>query len=229
METDSVPVGIAPTYTISRVVLSDAVCLVRGDRHYTTDYSTQALTNWGYNEVQYDLNINHGCCFYKLFLRAFPTHFKDNSVYAHYPMVIPSENHRILTALNRADMFTWERPTFTPRLVEVNTLGGAKHVFDSSDKYKDVWQESISVLTDRKAGIPYSGDVSLSGDGWDGVVKAFYVHKMEELFREKSYVLGGSRHVDVVRDVGNLAGVSRLRLDTPPPLSPQTPLFLPLP
>lgn len=28
-------VGIAPTYTISRVILSDAVCLVRGDRFYT--------------------------------------------------------------------------------------------------------------------------------------------------------------------------------------------------
>lgn len=48
-------VGIAPTYTISRVILSDAVCLVRGDRHYTTDYNSRNLTNWGYNEVQYDL------------------------------------------------------------------------------------------------------------------------------------------------------------------------------
>jgi hypothetical protein len=48
-------VGIAPTYTISRVVLSDAVCLVRGDRFYTTDYTPRNLTNWGYNEVQYDL------------------------------------------------------------------------------------------------------------------------------------------------------------------------------
>lgn len=28
-------VGIAPTYTISRAILSDAVALVRGDRHYT--------------------------------------------------------------------------------------------------------------------------------------------------------------------------------------------------
>jgi len=28
-------VGIAPTYTLSRTVLSDAVALVRGDRFYT--------------------------------------------------------------------------------------------------------------------------------------------------------------------------------------------------
>lgn len=31
-------VGIAPTYTISRAVLSDAVALVRGDRHYTVTF-----------------------------------------------------------------------------------------------------------------------------------------------------------------------------------------------
>lgn len=31
-------VGIAPTYTISRAVLSDAVGLVRGDRFYTVSF-----------------------------------------------------------------------------------------------------------------------------------------------------------------------------------------------
>ena len=75
-----------PTYTISRVILSDAVCLTRGDRHYTTDYHPRNLTSWGYNEVSYDLNLNQGCVFYKLFIRAFPNHFKGDSVYAHYPM-----------------------------------------------------------------------------------------------------------------------------------------------
>ncbi len=59
-KTPMVPgVGIAPTYTISRGVLSDAVCLVRGDRHYTTDYNPRHLTNWGYNEVQYDIERQH--------------------------------------------------------------------------------------------------------------------------------------------------------------------------
>ena len=76
-------VGICPTHTISRVVLSDAVALVRGDRFYTLDWSPKNLTNWGYNEVAYDLNINQGCVFYKLMLRALPNHFKPNSIYAH--------------------------------------------------------------------------------------------------------------------------------------------------
>lgn len=30
--------------------------------------------------------MNQGCVFYKLFIRAFPNHFKGDSVYAHYPM-----------------------------------------------------------------------------------------------------------------------------------------------
>lgn len=37
-------VGIAPTYTISRAVLSDAVALVRGDRFYTVSYLTHAIS-----------------------------------------------------------------------------------------------------------------------------------------------------------------------------------------
>lgn len=76
-------VGICPTYTVSRVVLSDAVALVRGDRFYTIDYNPRNLTNWGFNEASYDLSINQGCVFYKLLLRALPNHFQPNSIYAH--------------------------------------------------------------------------------------------------------------------------------------------------
>lgn len=45
-----VGVGISPTYTISRAILSDAVALVRGDRFYTIDYTPKNLTNWGFTE-----------------------------------------------------------------------------------------------------------------------------------------------------------------------------------
>ena len=53
-------VGIAPSFTISRAILSDAVALVRGDRFYTIDYNPKNLTNWGYSEVQYDLGVQQG-------------------------------------------------------------------------------------------------------------------------------------------------------------------------
>ena len=87
--------GLCPSYTVSRAILSDAVGLVRGYRFYTVDYTPRNLTNWGFTEAGYDVNVDYGHVFYKLFLRAFPHHFRANSVYAHYPLVIPGENQKI--------------------------------------------------------------------------------------------------------------------------------------
>ncbi|POS70390.1 linoleate diol synthase [Diaporthe helianthi] len=194
-------VGIAPTYTISRVVLSDAVCLVRGDRHYTTDYSPRSLTSWGFNEVQYDLNVNHGCVFYKLLIRAFPDHFKQNSVYAHYPMVIPAENRRILESLKRDHLFTWDRPKYSPARVEVDSSDGC-------DETASAWRERISSLLGRENMIRVSVGESYSSDKLAAATKVFYKLTVDRLFKEKSYVLGGTHMVDIVRDIGNVANVT---------------------
>jgi hypothetical protein len=219
-------VGIAPTYTISRVVLSDAVCLVRGDRYYTTDYNPRHLTNWGYNEVQYDLAVNHGCVFYKLFIRAFPNHFKGNSVYAHYPMVIPSENRKILTDLNRVDLFDFDRPKAIPSRVNITSYGGAKYILENQDKYRVTWWEGLTFLMGTGGGrFMLSGDTAFHKgqrecmhamvyrDDWHAHIKKFYAQMTEELLREKSYTLSGGssqtrqRYVDIIRDVGNIAHV----------------------
>lgn len=209
-------VGIAPTYTISRVVLSDAVCLVRGDRHYTVDYSSRNLTNWGYNDAQYDLNINHGCVFYKLFIRAFPHHFKHNSVYAHYPMVVPSENAKILKDLKRDHLFDFTRPTRIARETECSSFEGAQRVFANPEKYKATWHANVNAIAPK-------GKVTLSADATHqdrhrhevtqplatadlvAQVKAFYSNVTEQLLGSESYHLGGHKMVDVVRDVANVA------------------------
>ncbi|KAL5627788.1 hypothetical protein BROUX41_002536 [Berkeleyomyces rouxiae] len=211
-------VGIAPTYTISRVVLSDAVCLVRGDRFYTTDYHPKALTNWGYKEVDYDLNLNHGCIFYKLFIRAFPNHFKQNSVYAHYPMVVPSENAKILASMHRAEKFDFERPSFIPPRVNITTYGGAQSILENTNSYKVTWGEGLTFLMgDGGSRFMLSGDSSFHSsqrkcmgrllycDGWIDDIKAFYAKTAEHLLTSKSYNMGETRQVDVVRDVGNMA------------------------
>ncbi|KAB5575357.1 linoleate diol synthase [Coniochaeta sp. 2T2.1] len=213
-------VGIAPTYTISRVVLSDAVVLVRGDRHYTIDYNPRSLTNWGFNEVQYDLNVNHGCTFYKLFLRAFPNQFKGNSVFAHYPMVVPEENRKILTDLKRVHLFDFSRPKFTAPRVNITSYGGAKHVLEDQEKYKSIWGGGFSYLMgDGGSKFMLSGDTAfhagqrkcmaalLYRDGWKSHIKTFYQQISEQLLVEKSYKLAGQTHVDIIRDVGNIAHV----------------------
>ncbi|KAK5029575.1 hypothetical protein LTR16_012145, partial [Cryomyces antarcticus] len=107
----SVPgAGLTPGFTISRAVLSDATALVRGDRFYTIDFHPKKLTNFGYKEVDFDLAIDNGCVFYKLFLRAFPNHFQQNSVYAHYPLTVPDEMERVLRTLKKVDEYNFDLP-----------------------------------------------------------------------------------------------------------------------
>ncbi|GAP85759.1 putative linoleate diol synthase [Rosellinia necatrix] len=213
-------VGIAPTYTISRVILSDAVCLTRGDRFYTTDYNPRSLTSWGFNEVAYDLNMNQGCVFYKLFIRAFPNHFKRNSAYAHYPMCVPGETEKILTNLGRVQDFNFERPTRQVQPVKVTTCGGAKYMLDNPDKFKVNWEQNLAELMGPSFPKP-----SVSGDSafhfgkqdcvhdqlyrgeWTSHLKAFYSQTADRLVQEKSYKLAGANFIDVVKDVGHAAPV----------------------
>lgn len=198
-------VGIAPTYTVSRVILSDAVCLVRGDRFYTTDFNARSLTTWGYNEVNYDLNVNHGCVFYKLFLRAFPQHFKQNSVYAHYPMVIPDENKRILASLKRDQLFDFSRPQFEAPRVNITSYGGAKFVLEHQKDFDVTWHEGLSFLMGESGKkFMLSGDSPMHSSqrqimaqllysrGWRDRIKTFYAQTGDKLMREKSYIVSGA-------------------------------------
>jgi linoleate 8R-lipoxygenase/9,12-octadecadienoate 8-hydroperoxide 8R-isomerase len=106
--------GLCTNFTISRGILSDAVALVRGDRFYTTDWTPRNVTSWGFNEVKYDDNIDFGCVFYKLVLRAFPHHFKQNSIYAHFPLVIPPENQEIMSSLGLGDSYSFDASVRIP-------------------------------------------------------------------------------------------------------------------
>ncbi|KAL4949304.1 heme peroxidase [Aspergillus filifer] len=195
-------VGIAPTYTISRAVLSDAVALVRGDRHYTTDYNARNLTNWGYNEVRYDLNINQGCVFYKLATRAFPNWFKPDSIYAHYPMTIPSENKVIMKDLGREADYSWDKPQFQPSRVSLTSYANVKLVLDQQKDFPVVWGDCTPLKT-VKGGEDFWSK-TLSEPQWKQSIKDFYTKTTLELLADKSTNLAGRKQVDIVRDVGNV-------------------------
>lgn len=213
-------VGIAPTYTISRVILSDAVCLTRGDRFYTTDYNPRSLTNWGYNEVSYDLELNQGCTFYKLFLRAFPNHFKHNSAYAHYPMCVPSETQKIMTNLGRVQDFDFSRPVrSSSAAIVLASPDAAQQVLANPTGFAATRDDAAEFLA-TIGGKPFSSTSSdskllsaaqaeaatLSKDGaWAAATLKFYASAADKLIRDNSYLLAGQRFVDIVRDVGNAA------------------------
>ena len=208
-KTPMVPgVGICPTMTVSRAILSDAVTLVRSDRFYTIDYHPKALTNWGYSEVQYDLNVEQGCVFYKLFLRAFPNHFKYNSIYAHYPMTVPDENRKVMQSLGREDDYDYERPTYIKPRVVLTTFKGAKYMLDRAQEFNVTWGEATGYCMGKGG-----WDFMLSGDsqfhhqqkktmatalyhgGWQKEIQAFYEDITLRLLHENSYKLAGANQV----------------------------------
>jgi len=214
--------GLCVNYTTSRAILSDAVALVRGDRFYTIDYTPKNLTNWGFNEVNYDLNIDQGHVVYKLFYRAFPNHFKGDSIYAHFPFVIPSENAKIYKNLGIYDKYSWSKPTGVPELIVVNSYKAATTILDDMQTFKVTWGEAIEHSV-KHAGHEYGKDYCLAGDGpanqisrklvmkalypskWDSEVKEFYTDITRKLLKQYSYQIAGVNQVDIVRDVAGLA------------------------
>ncbi|KAL9134531.1 MAG: hypothetical protein Q9175_004283 [Cornicularia normoerica] len=193
-------VGIAPTFTISRAILSDAVALVRGDRFYTIDYNPKNLTNWGYCEVQYDLAVQQGC-----------------------------ENRKILRSLGREDQYSWERPAPIPPRVEFTSYQGAKYILEHAQEFNVMWNNGFEWLM-GKGGVDFmlSGDTpfhtkqrklmgaSLYRDKWHQQIKEFYEYITLKLLTEKSCKIAGINQVDITRDdysnanvpsVGNLAHV----------------------
>lgn len=216
--------GLCTNYTISRTILADAVSLVRGDRFYTVDYTPNNLTNWGFQEVSSDLAVDHGHVFYKLFLRAFPNHFQPNSIYAHYPFVIPTENHAILSKLEQVDKYDFSRPARIQKPTPITSYIACRSTLEDQQNFKVTWGKAIKFLM-HNSGKEFGADFMLSGDApantnsrnimgsalyrdkWEDEVKSFYENITLQLLREKSYKISGTNQVDIVRDVGNFAQI----------------------
>jgi linoleate 8R-lipoxygenase/9,12-octadecadienoate 8-hydroperoxide 8R-isomerase len=216
--------GLCTNYTISRAVLSDAVSLVRGDRFFTVDYTPKNLTNWAYNEVNYDDSVDQGHVFYKLVLRAFPNHFRGDSVYAHFPMTIPDENRKILDSLEMGHIYSYDRPTYTPFPKLINSHAANKAILADQDSFKVTWGKKLEFILSRD-GHPYGRDFMLSGDRppnaasrkmignalyrhkWREEIRTYYEGITLKLLEKYSYKIAGVNQVDISRDVSNLAQV----------------------
>ena len=156
-------------------------------------------------------------------MQAFPKHFKSNSIYAHFPFVVPSENLVILKPLGRADKYSWDPPTRQPELLVVKSYTAAKKILEDKANWKVIWGEAIEFLTNppnKKNGVGYC----LAGDNytheisrtiiskglypkqWHTQVKNFYEQTTHKLLGIYSYKVPGMNvcQVDIVRDVANL-------------------------
>ncbi|KAL1305155.1 hypothetical protein AAFC00_002079 [Neodothiora populina] len=223
--------GLCPSYTTSRAVLSDAVALVRGDRFYTDSYHPKALTNWGFNEQTFDVNVDNGCVFYKLILRAFPNHFEPDSVYAHYPLTVPDEMKKVLTDLKKAKKYSFSRPGALPIPQVVFSYDAATRIAGDQETFKVTWgkameflmgptaknymlagdgepnKESRTLMENAMYMGPYSRSIPKGNEKWLQEVRKFYEDITHKLLKKKSYKVGKVNQVDIIRDVGNMAHV----------------------
>lgn len=174
--------------------------------------------------MNYDVNVDQGHVFYKLFLRAFPYHIRPDSVYAHFPLVIPSENESILSRLGHVDKYDFKRPRYIPPPTLIQSYDACTKILENKKDFNVTWGKAITFLMNNN-GKQYGADFMLSGDfainaksrqlmntalyahAWDREVKSFYERMTLQLLHEKSYKLGGINQVDIVRDVGNLVNV----------------------
>ncbi|KAI8966389.1 linoleate diol synthase precursor [Daldinia sp. FL1419] len=221
--------GLCVNVTTSRAILSDAVALVRGDRFYTTDYTPANLTNWGYNEANFDLKVDQGQVMHKLIFRAFPFHFAGNSIYAHFPFVVPQENKVIHDSLGTSELYSWEKPTRQLDPVVIKSHKAVSQVLSNNKDFHVPWGPGISYLV-SPPGKTFAKDFCLAGDGpanrqnrehvarclyqprdWEAEIKDFFHHTTKNLLKKAGRALppppttapGAPKEfeVDIVRDV----------------------------
>ncbi|KAF5338872.1 hypothetical protein D9611_008746 [Ephemerocybe angulata] len=97
-------------YTMTRAVLSDAIALVRGDRFYTTSFTPEYLTTWGYHDATTRPDSGgFGAHLPKLLMRHFPRHYPFNNVYGIFPFFTPQ---KMKDSLEKQGLVTKNPPNY---------------------------------------------------------------------------------------------------------------------
>ena len=100
------------------------------------DYSPANLTNWGFNQVKNDPDVAQGHVFYNLLMRALPSYYRGNSVYAMFPLVVPEENRKILKKLKKDQDYNFDRPSYIGLPTTVKTWEGVTSVLQDQARFK---------------------------------------------------------------------------------------------
>jgi hypothetical protein len=204
--------GLCAGLTVAKAILSDAVALVRGDRYYTIDNSPANLTSFGSNEIASNPEVGFGTTIYRLLQRAYPGWYRSNSVYALFPLTIPSENRVILADKGVEAEYDYSRPSFVPPPTPVFSWSGVTDVLKDQESFKVPWGRHVYELINR--------DWMLSGDEpwnanqkkicyhalYDPVkgldqIRDFYDTVTTDLITTKSIKLRDRYQIDLVRDV----------------------------
>ncbi|KZS86927.1 heme peroxidase [Sistotremastrum niveocremeum HHB9708] len=140
--------GLCCGFTMMRAILADAICLVRGDRFFTTDFTPANLTAWGYNDCQRDPNNGaFGSALSKLLLRNLPQNYRYNSTYGLFAFFTPAATQQNLKVLKLTSQYDFTRPAQAPIPKVVSTLKGIGQVFNDPVRYKVPYTSDMNLLT----------------------------------------------------------------------------------
>ncbi|KAF7303748.1 hypothetical protein MIND_00604400 [Mycena indigotica] len=207
--------GLCPGYTISRSILADAVCLTRGDRYLTVEFTPFNLTAWGYHDCQFDTQDgSYGGMLTKLLFRTLPDHYPPRSAYAHFPFLDPEYMRKNLHENNPEleTKYTWTRPIISPgaeNVIVIKSPAGVRQVLEDKTVFPRPYAHRLkAVVGPRDVDSSFVQRILLSE-----------LHKWSDYFAAKTQWLVkrhcldhiGSpkplQYVDIVQDVINLLPV----------------------
>lgn len=192
--------GLCPGYTISRAILADAVCLTRGDRFLTVDFTPFNLTAFGYQDCQFDKEDgSYGGLLTKLLFRTLPNHYTPRSAYAHFPFLDPTYmRSNSCIAPQVIAKYDWNRHPATAT-VAVNTYDDVKAILGIPNI------ESEKRLQELMTGhVPNRSLISkyITADGWT----SYFALTTASLIKKKCFGQK-KKNIDIVRDVINVLPV----------------------
>ncbi|TFK47330.1 heme peroxidase [Heliocybe sulcata] len=196
--------GLCPGYTISRAILGDAVCLTRGDRFMTVDFTPFNFTSWGYQDCQINPDDgSYGGMLTKLLFRHLPEYYPRDSAYAFFPFMVPEYMKKEMGERDPevVGRYSWEKPS--AQQVGVQSLGAG--ALGGGDVYAE---RVAKVVKGARLGSPVVDKALFSGQQVGMWAKSFGA-LTKSLVDAKSikHVGSGMKYVDVVKDVVNLVPV----------------------
>ncbi|KAG9311348.1 heme peroxidase [Chiua virens] len=117
--------GLCPGYTMSRAILADAVCLTRGDRFLTVDFTPYNLTSWGYQHCMVNSNdSSYGGMISRMLFQLLPDQYPAGSIYGCFPFMTP-DFMRLRIAERSTDLlmyYDFQRPAVNANEHQPNVL-----------------------------------------------------------------------------------------------------------
>jgi linoleate 10R-lipoxygenase len=204
--------GLCPGYTISRAILADAVCLTRGDRFLTVDFTPYNYTSWGYQDCQFGKDDgSYTGMLTKLLFRTLPDYYPGDSAFAFFPFLVPPFAKYSLAKLPESpvDKYNWSRPAEPKDLIVATSYQDVGTVLVDIENFQSGSDEKIKKITNDVLLYKRTVQKLLFSDQSIRTWVHCFQYTSVLLIREKSIKHVGSalKYVDIVKDVINLLPV----------------------